>query len=51
VSKQFAALLHRRLQFEESGQLFIGVHDEALSVVPMRISDPIIRPSLVTAET
>jgi hypothetical protein len=40
VSKQFAAGANRRFQFHKRGQFFVRMHNELLSVVPMRISYP-----------
>jgi hypothetical protein len=34
------ALRNRRFEFDKRRQLFIGVHNETLSVVPMRVSNP-----------
>jgi hypothetical protein len=39
VSVQF----HRRFQFHKRGQLFIGAHNELLSVVAMRVSNEAVR--------
>src|SRR6266545_204882 len=36
LSNQFAASANRRFQFHKRSQLFIGVHNETLSVVAMR---------------
>jgi len=33
-------LRNRRFQFEKRGQLFIGTHNETLSVVAMRVNNP-----------
>ena len=40
LSILFAASADRRFQFQKRGQLFIGVHNEALSVVAMCIRNP-----------
>jgi hypothetical protein len=40
VSRQFGASPHCRVQFQKRSQLFIGTHDETLSVVAMRINNP-----------
>jgi hypothetical protein len=37
LSSQFAASANRRFEFQKSGQLFIRVHNETLSVVAMRV--------------
>jgi len=34
------ALRNGRFEFDKRRQLFIGVHNETLSVVPMRVSNP-----------
>ena len=34
------ALPNRRFKFQKRSQLFIRVHNETLSVVPMRVSNP-----------
>jgi hypothetical protein len=40
LSKQFAASADYRFEFPEGSQLFIGVHNEPLSVVAMGVSSP-----------
>jgi hypothetical protein len=40
LSSQFAARSDRRFQFQKRSQYFIGVHNEPLVIVPMRISNP-----------
>jgi hypothetical protein len=37
---KFAASADRRFKFRKRRQLFIRVHDETLSVAPMRVNDP-----------
>jgi len=32
--------VYRRLQFHKRSQLFIGAHDETLSVVAVSVNDP-----------
>jgi hypothetical protein len=39
ASRTFAASANRRFKFKKSCQFFIGVHNEALSVVAMCIRD------------
>ena len=39
------------LQFQKSSQLIIRVHDEALTIVAMRVSNPFVRPLESIAET
>jgi hypothetical protein len=39
-SRQFAASANRRFHFPKRRQLFIGVHNKTLSVIPMRIGNP-----------
>ena len=39
-SRQFAASSDRRFQFQKRRQLFIGVHNETLSVAAMRVHNP-----------
>jgi hypothetical protein len=34
------ARANRRFEFEKRSQLFIGVHNETLSIVAMRVSNP-----------
>jgi hypothetical protein len=40
VSRKFAAGANRRLQFQKRSQIFIGVHNETLSVAVMRVCNP-----------
>jgi hypothetical protein len=40
LSNQFAASADRQFQFEKRSQLFIRTHDEPLSVVAMRVTNP-----------
>jgi hypothetical protein len=40
LSRTFAASANRRFQFHKRSQLFIGVHNEALTVVAMRVNNP-----------
>src|SRR5262249_58035671 len=37
----------RPFQFQKHSQLFIGAHNEPLSVAPMRVSNPDCAPSIV----
>ncbi len=37
---EFTATPNRRFQFEKRGQLFIGAHNETLSVVAMCVCNP-----------
>jgi hypothetical protein len=39
LSNQFAVSAHRRFEFNKRRQLFIGVHNETLSVAAMRIGN------------
>jgi hypothetical protein len=39
LARQFAASAGRRFEFQKSCQLFIGMHNETLSVVAMCISN------------
>ena len=36
----YTALANRRFKFPKRGQLFVGIHNETLSVAAMRVSDP-----------
>jgi hypothetical protein len=40
LSRKFAASVNRRFQFQKRRQLFIRVHNEKLSVVAVRVSNP-----------
>jgi hypothetical protein len=40
LSNQFAASANHRFKLNKSGQLFIRVHNETLSIVAMRVSNP-----------
>jgi hypothetical protein len=40
LSKQFVASANRRFEFHKSGQLFIRMNDEPLSVVAMCVNNP-----------
>jgi hypothetical protein len=40
LSNQFAASANRRFEFQKSGQLFIGTHNEAFSIAAMRVCNP-----------
>jgi hypothetical protein len=40
LSKQFAASADRGFEFQKRSQLFIGVHNETLSVVAVCINNP-----------
>jgi hypothetical protein len=40
LSKQFVARPNRRFEFHKPAELFVGVHNKALSVAAMRIGDP-----------
>jgi hypothetical protein len=40
LSRKFVAIANRRFEFEKRGQLFICVHNETLSVVAVRVSNP-----------
>jgi hypothetical protein len=40
LSRQLAALPNRRVEFHESGQLFIRSRHETLSIATMRICNP-----------
>jgi hypothetical protein len=40
LSNQFAVTANRRFQFHKRSQLFIGTHNEPLSVVAMRVCNP-----------
>src|SRR6266478_3166346 len=40
LSSQFAATPNCRFEFEKRGQLIIRVHNEALTVVAMRVHNP-----------
>ena len=40
LSNQFAASANRRFEFQKRRQLFIRTHNETLSVVAMRVSNP-----------
>jgi len=39
LSRQFAASANRRFQFHKRSQLFIGVHNETLSIAAMCVSN------------
>src|SRR6266481_6261667 len=39
--------MNRRFQFQKSGQLFLRVHNEALSVAAVRVSNPGCSPSRI----
>jgi len=40
LSRQFAATVNHRFEFQKRGQLFIRMDDETLSVAAMRVSNP-----------
>ena len=40
LSRQLAAGANRRFEFQKRSQLFIRVHNEALTVAAMRVSNP-----------
>jgi hypothetical protein len=40
LSRQSAASANRRFEFRKRGQLFLGVHNETLSVAVMCVCDP-----------
>jgi hypothetical protein len=39
-SNQFAATVNHRFKFQKCSQLLISMHNESLSVVAMRVSNP-----------
>ena len=47
LSRQFAAGTNRRFQFQKRSQLIIRMHDEPLSVIPMRVNDPYCSPATI----
>ena len=40
LSRHSAATPNRRFEFDKRGQLFIRTHNEALTVITMRVSNP-----------
>jgi hypothetical protein len=40
VQDKFAASAIRRFEFDKSGRLFIGAHNETLLVAAVRVSNP-----------
>jgi hypothetical protein len=40
LSRQFAAGANCRFDFDKRRQLFIGTHNEALTIAAMRVGDP-----------
>jgi hypothetical protein len=40
LSSTIAASASRHFKFQKRSQLFIGVHDQTLSIVAMRVSNP-----------
>jgi hypothetical protein len=40
LSRQFAAAVNRRFEFQKRGQLFICVHNETLSVIAVGVHNP-----------
>jgi hypothetical protein len=48
LSSLFAASVNRRFQFQKRSQLFIRTHNEAPSVVAMRVNDPDCAPPRIS---
>jgi len=40
LSRQFTASANRQIEFDKRSQLFIGLHNETLSIVAMCVGDP-----------
>jgi hypothetical protein len=50
MSSQFAASANRRFQFDKRAELFVRVHNKALSVVAVCIGNPDRSPLIVGDE-